>query len=138
IQVTKQKEQQKIATKIKMNPLKVGLTTVMANIFFDSGKSSLQTESLAELEKIKEFLASSPTLKVRINGHTDNVGNATVNKILSKKRAQAVIDFLVQNGVEENRLSAEGYGQERPIVSNDDEKDGRELNRRTEIEVVSF
>ncbi len=138
IQVSKTKEQQKIATKIKMNPLKVGLTTIMANIFFDSGKSSLQTESLAELEKIKEFLASSPTLKVRINGHTDNIGNATVNKILSKKRAQAVIDFLVQQGVEGNRLSAEGYGQERPIVSNDDEKDGRELNRRTEIEVVSL
>lgn len=138
IQLSKKKEQQKIVTKIKMNPLKVGLITTMANIFFDIGKSSLQTESIAELEKIKEFLISSPTLKVRINGHTDNVGNATVNKILSKKRAQAVIDFLVQNGIQEDRLSAEGYGQERPIVSNDDEKDGRELNRRTEIEVVSF
>lgn len=138
IELTKKKEQQKLVTKIKMNPLKIGSTTIMSNIFFDTGKSSIQTESITELDKMKEFLLKSPNLKLRINGHTDNVGNATINKILSKKRAQSVMDYLVQNGIAEDRLSVMGYGQERPIVSNDDEIDGRELNRRTEIEVVSF
>lgn len=138
IKLTKKKEQQKLVTKIKMNPLKIGSTTVMSNIFFDIGKSSIQTESIVELDKMKEFLDNSPTLQLRINGHTDNVGNATINKILSKKRAQSVMDYLVQNGITEARLSVMGYGQEKPIVSNDDEIDGRELNRRTEIEVVSF
>lgn len=138
IKLTKQKEQQKIVTKIRLNPIEVGTTAIMSNIFFDFGKASLQTESISELEKIKNFLNSSPTLKLKVNGHTDNVGNATVNKILSRKRAQAVVDYLIQNGIAAERLSVMGYGQERPIVSNDDEEDGRELNRRTEIEVVSF
>lgn len=110
----------------------------MSNIFFDSGKYSLRTESIGELDKIKEFLYNTPTLQLQINGHTDNVGNATYNKILSHRRAQAVVNFLLQNGIENSRLSVMGYGQERPIVSNDDEEEGRELNRRTEIEVVSF
>ena len=138
IKLTKQKEQQKIITKIRLNPIAVGTTAIMANIFFDFGKASLQTESISELEKIRNFLNSTPTLRLQINGHTDNVGSANANKALSRRRAQAVVDYLVQNGITSDRLSVMGYGQERPLVSNDDEEDGRELNRRTEIEVISF
>ena len=138
LKVRKQEKQQQIEVNLRMYPLQVGSTTVMSNIFFDTGKSSLRTESIAELEKIKKFLENSPTLKLQVNGHTDNVGNATFNKMLSKKRAQSVKSYLVQNGIEENRLSVMGYGQERPLVSNDDEEEGRALNRRTEIEVISF
>jgi outer membrane protein OmpA-like peptidoglycan-associated protein/tetratricopeptide (TPR) repeat protein len=138
INLTKQKEQQKIVTRIRLNPIEVGTTAIMANIFFDFGKASLQTESISELEKIKEFLNNIPTLRLQINGHTDNVGNANANKVLSRRRAQAVVDYLVQNGISADRLSVMGYGQERPLVSNDDEEEGRELNRRTEIEVISF
>lgn len=138
IKLTKQREQQKIVTKIRLNPIAVGTTAIMANIFFDFGKASLQTESISELEKIRDFLNNIPTLQLQINGHTDNVGNANANKALSRRRAQAVVDYLVLNGISSDRLSVMGYGQERPLVSNDDEEDGRELNRRTEIEVVSF
>lgn len=121
-----------------MRELSVGAKVILANIFFDSGKSSLRTESLPELLKIKKYLEESPTIFLQINGHTDDVGPAQYNKILSKKRAQSVKDYLVRNGIDPSRLTVEGYGEERPLVSNDDEFDGRAINRRTEIEVVSF
>ena len=88
------------------------------------------------LEDLAEFLIENQSLNLEIIGHTDNVGNASQNCILSKERAQSVIDFLVEKGVEKTRLKANGYGQERPIASNDDEKEGRELNRRIEVRVL--
>jgi outer membrane protein OmpA-like peptidoglycan-associated protein len=71
-----------------------------------------------------------------VNGHTDNTGNAATNMALSLKRAESVVHYLVQHGIEPSRLSAKGFGSERPIVSNDDEQGGREINRRTEIEII--
>jgi outer membrane protein OmpA-like peptidoglycan-associated protein/Tol biopolymer transport system component len=127
---------QEIDTHIIMVRAEVGSKVILKNIFYDVGKSDLKKESLAEVEKIQELLLGNPSLKVQINGHTDNTGNATSNKALSLKRAAAVVDFLVSNGVATTRLSAKGYGSERPIVSNDDETGGRELNRRTEIEII--
>lgn len=127
---------QEVDTHILLVRAEVGSKVILKNIFFDTGKSDLRTESLAELERIKKLLSENPNLKVQINGHTDNVGNATYNKILSKKRAQSVVDYLGNNGIDLNRLTAKGFGEERPLVSNDDEKDGREINRRTEIEII--
>ena len=129
-------EYQEIDTHIILQKAKVGSKVVLKNIFFDIGKSNLRTESLAELEGIKELLSENALLQVQINGHTDNVGNAVYNKVLSKKRAQAVVDYLIANGIDSGRLSAKVFGEERPLVSNDDEKDGREINRRTEIEIT--
>jgi outer membrane protein OmpA-like peptidoglycan-associated protein len=129
-------EFQEIDTHIIMVRAEVGSKVILKNIFFDVGKSDLKNESIAEVEKIQELLKGNPNLKVQINGHTDNTGNATSNKALSLKRASAVVDYLVSHGVEAARLSAKGYGSERPIVSNDDETGGREINRRTEIEII--
>jgi outer membrane protein OmpA-like peptidoglycan-associated protein len=129
-------EYQEIDTHIIMVKAEVGSKTVLKNIFFDVGKSDLKTESLSEIGKIEELLATNADLKVQINGHTDNTGNAASNKALSLKRASAVVDYLVSHGVQSSRLSAKGFGSERPIVSNDDEESGREINRRTEIEIV--
>ena len=125
-----------IDTHIIMVKAEVGSKVVLKNIFFDTGKSDLKQESVAELENIRELLEGNPNLKVQINGHTDNVGEATYNKALSLKRAKAVVDYLIRNGISDLRLTAIGYGEERPLVSNDDESDGREINRRTEIEIM--
>lgn len=129
-------EYQEIDTHIIMVRAEVGSKVVLKNIFFDVGKSELKSESIAEVEKILELLSGNPHLKVQINGHTDNTGNASTNKVLSLKRATSVVDYLITHGVSSDRLSAKGYGQERPIVSNDDEIGGREINRRTEIEIT--
>jgi len=129
-------EYQEIDTHIIMVKAEVGSKSILKNIFFDVGKSDLKQESISEVEKIHELLLNNPDLKVQINGHTDNTGNAATNKALSLKRATAVVDYLVAHGVSAARLTAKGYGSERPIVSNDDEESGREINRRTEIEIT--
>lgn len=127
---------QEIDTHIIMVKAEVGSKVVLKNIFFDVGKSDLRTESIAEVENIRELLVGNPNLRVQINGHTDNSGNAASNKALSLKRATSVVNYLAQKGISADRLSAKGYGSDRPIVSNDDEAGGREINRRTEIEII--
>ncbi len=108
----------------------------LKNIYFEKGNAILKTESHQNLEELAIFLNENESLSLEIIGHTDNSGNASTNLILSKERAQSIIDFLVDKGVEKSRLKANGYGQERPIASNDDEKEGRELNRRIEVRVL--
>lgn len=129
-------EFQEIDTHIIMVKAEVGSKVVLKNIFFDVGKAELRAESIAEVENIRQLLVANPALRVQINGHTDNMGNATTNKALSLKRATSVVNYLTQKGIDGSRLSAKGYGSDRPIVSNDDEEGGREINRRTEIEIV--
>jgi outer membrane protein OmpA-like peptidoglycan-associated protein len=125
-----------IETAILMQRVTVGSKVVMKNIFFDIGKSELKNESRGELEHILDLMENNPGVKLQINGHTDNSGNAQANKTLSAQRAETVVAFLVARGVDPTRLKAVGYGQEKPIVSNDDEQGGRAINRRTEIEVL--
>ncbi|HEY8936328.1 MAG TPA: OmpA family protein [Cyclobacteriaceae bacterium] len=129
-------EQQEIDTHIIMVRAEVGSKVILKNIFYDVGKSDLKNESVAEIENIHELLIGNPKLTVQIIGHTDNTGNAAANKALSLKRATAVVDYLIAHGIKASRLSAKGYGAERPIVSNDDETGGREINRRTEMEII--
>lgn len=129
-------EYQEIDTHIIMVKAEVGSKAVLKNIFFDTGKSDLKPESISELENILELLQANPHLKVQINGHTDNVGDDELNKALSLKRATSVVNHLIEKGISPDKLSAVGYGEERPLVSNDDEMDGREINRRTEIEII--
>jgi outer membrane protein OmpA-like peptidoglycan-associated protein len=127
---------QTIETAIFMSKAEVGSKSTLKNIFFDSGKSDLRSESVSELTRLVDLLTRNPRLRVQINGHTDSFGDNLTNKVLSLKRAQSVVDYLVKNGIDTSRVKAVGYGEERPLVSNDDEEEGREINRRTEIEVV--
>ena len=126
---------QEIETAIFMQKAEVGSKVVLRNIFFDVGKADLKTESIGELESVLNLMERNRVIKLQVNGHTDNSGDDATNKILSLKRAEAVLAFLLQRGVDKTRLRAVGFGEERPIVSNDDETGGREVNRRTEIEV---
>ena len=101
-------------------------------INFETGKSIIKTESEPTIAAIEQLLADYPTLVISIEGHTDNVGSPASNKTLSLARANAVINALVKRGVEKNRLSAKGWGQEKPVADNEIE-DGRAKNRRVEI-----
>jgi outer membrane protein OmpA-like peptidoglycan-associated protein len=129
-------EYQEIDTHILMMKAEVGSKIVLKNIFFDTGKSDLKSESVHELEKIRELLLNNELLKMQINGHTDNTGNAATNKVLSLQRAESVMKYLIEKGIDPSRISAKGFGAERPLVSNDDEQGGREINRRTEVEII--
>jgi outer membrane protein OmpA-like peptidoglycan-associated protein/tetratricopeptide (TPR) repeat protein len=125
-----------IETEIALMKPKVGSKVVLKNVFFDTNESSPREESMTELENIREILARNPGWRVQINGHTDSVGDPKSNLSLSLRRAQAVVEYLVKHGINSNRLEAKGYGAERPLVSNDDEEEGRQINRRTEIEII--
>jgi outer membrane protein OmpA-like peptidoglycan-associated protein len=101
-------------------------------INFDTGKWDLKADGRATVAEIVTMLKGAPAMKVAIEGHTDNVGQAAANKSLSEKRAQSVMAAIVAGGVDAKRLSAAGVGQERPIADNRSEE-GRAKNRRVEL-----
>jgi len=87
------------------------------------------------------LLKRNPTLKIQISGHTDNHGSHEYNIQLSQSRAQSVVDWLINRGTEKERLTAVGYGETQPITPNEnpdgsDNPEGRQLNRRTEFEII--
>lgn len=90
---------------------------------------------LLELNRLKKLLEDNPGLKIQINGHTDDVGTEEDNLQLSNNRAKAVYDFLVQNGVDPERLKYKGFGEARPVVSNES-PESRQQNRRTEFVII--
>jgi OmpA-OmpF porin, OOP family len=101
-------------------------------INFDTGKADIKPESEATVAQIVGLLQENPDLKVSIEGHTDNVGTPASNKTLSEARAKSVMAAVVKGGVDASRLSAVGWGQEKPVADNRTE-DGRAKNRRVEI-----
>ncbi|MFK8270157.1 OmpA family protein [Capnocytophaga stomatis] len=104
-------------------------------ILFDTGKATIKPQSAAVLEQIVSVLNQYPNSRFTIEGHTDSTGNKAKNLTLSQERADSVRLYLVQRGVSDTRLSAKGYGVEKPIASNKNAK-GRALNRRVEINLV--
>jgi OmpA-OmpF porin, OOP family len=105
---------------------------IALDILFDTGKSTIKTESQPIVDQIFELLNSNVSLKVSIEGHTDNVGSSESNKTLSDARAKSVVSALVTKGISVSRLSSIGWGQERPVADNRTEE-GRTKNRRVEI-----
>ena len=101
-------------------------------INFDTGKSTIKSESRPIINQIVEMLKANPTLKISVEGHTDNVGNPKSNKTLSDERAKAVVSAIVAQGVDAKRLSTAGHGQDKPIADNKTEE-GRAKNRRVEL-----
>lgn len=121
---------------IGLKKVSVGTKIVLRNIFFDVGKATLRAESYAELGILRKTLTDNPNLKIEISGHTDNTGSEATNKSLSEKRAKAVVDYLIAQGIDTGRLQFAGYGESQPIADNNS-ADGRQLNRRTEFKVLS-
>jgi cytochrome c oxidase subunit 2 len=104
---------------------------------FGSGSAQLTPTSRYELDFLVDALNKYPNMRIELGGHTDNTGEAESNQRLSESRARAVYNYLLNKGVAESRLNAAGYGQSRPIDSNDTEA-GRVKNRRTEFKVISL
>lgn len=113
----------------------LGAPVVLRNVFFETGSAALLPESKVELDKLTAFLHSNPSIRIQINGHTDSVGSDADNMQLSIARAKAVYDYLVAKGIDPSRLHYKGYGESRPISTNDTEE-GRRLNRRTEFQII--
>lgn len=120
---------------VELKNIAIGSTIALRNIFFDVGKSTLRSESDAELDRLVKLLKDVPSLKIEISGHTDNTGSASLNEKLSQDRADAVVRYLTSKGIKANRLSAKGYGSSKPIANNNT-KAGRQENRRTEFKII--
>jgi OOP family OmpA-OmpF porin len=108
---------------------------VIKGVNFNTGKSEIKPASYRHLDEVAVILANNPSLKVEIQGHTDNRGAADYNMMLSDQRANAVREYLVKHGISADRLSAVGYGLTRPAVSND-MAEGRSQNRRVELKPI--
>ena len=121
---------------IPLQPLATGAVAVLKNIFFDPNRYDLKPESGAELDEVVQLLKDNPTLKIQINGHTDNSGKPTDNIKLSEDRARSVTTYLVAKGIAPARLSSKGWGDTQPISGNTT-PEGRARNRRTELKVIS-
>jgi OmpA-OmpF porin, OOP family len=103
-------------------------------LLFDTGKSSLKVDSQEQLEKVVAIMKAFPKVKLKIGGHTDNIGSEEENLKLSSERANVVMNAIILVGIDSSRLEAEGYGQKHPLTSNDTEE-GRSQNRRIAVSI---
>jgi len=115
-----------------MAPVMEHQVITLNNVFFKKKTAEILPESYPELQRFVKFLKENKKVKILITGHTDNRGDPKKLLKLSADRAQAIADYLIQNGIKEKRLSVKGYGSTRPIAFNKD-KEGRERNNRIEI-----
>lgn len=121
---------------VKLKPIKAGSDVVLKNIFFETASFTLKETSRNELDRIIKLMEQYPTMRIEINGHTDNVGSDEYNNDLSLKRANSVKEYLTNRGIVKDRLVTNGYGKLKPIATNDT-PEGRAMNRRIALIVIS-
>lgn len=121
---------------IEIVPIEEEAVVRLNNVFFDFNKAILKPESFPELDRVVSLMNERPALTIEVDGHTDNIGTNDYNQKLSEKRAGAVKAYLITKGIDASRMDAKGFGETRPLVSNDDEIDGREINRRVEFKIL--
>lgn len=124
-----------LVMKVPLYPIEAGEKMVLRNIFFDVDQYVIKDESKVELDKLTSFLKANATLVIEVGGHTDNTGVKQKNLDLSNNRAKAVMNYLIQQGIAANRLSAKGYADAQPVADNKTEA-GRKQNRRTEFKIL--
>lgn len=122
---------------IPLQKIQVGNSTILKNVFFDTDSYALLDASIFELNELLKLLKQNERLEIEIDGHTDNRGTTAHNMELSENRAKAVYNYLVNKGISESRLSYVGYGEQKPIASNETTQ-GKARNRRTAFKVINF
>lgn len=119
---------------IRIFPVQKGETIELKNIFFDLNKWELKTASYPELNRVLDYLNRGTIEKILITGHTDSTGDADYNMNLSGKRAKAVMDYFIKNGISRDRLAFKAFGETAPKFPNDTEEN-RQKNRRVEFQI---
>ncbi|MFC2086202.1 OmpA family protein [Bacteroidota bacterium] len=120
----------------QLTTIRIGASFELKNIVFDFGKATLRDESQVELNKLYDIMDRSDVI-IEFGGHTDNVGSEESNLDLSQRRVESVRTYLVDKGIESGRIAAVGYGETRPIASNETEE-GRQKNRRVELQITDI
>jgi len=125
-----------IKLEMEVQPIEVGMHYRLHNIYFAFNSADILSSSQKVLDEFIVFLNDHPTMTISIEGHTDNVGSDEFNLILSENRAKAVYNYLVNNGIDADRLQYKGFGETAPIATNETEE-GRAMNRRTEFVILN-
>jgi outer membrane protein OmpA-like peptidoglycan-associated protein len=122
---------------IALEPVELNATVRLKNIQFNSKSYTLEPVSMIELNKLVQLMNDNPSIKIQINGYTDDVGSDADNLLLSQNRSKAVVDYLISKSIDAKRLTSKGFGETKPVADNSTEE-GRALNRRTEFIVTGL
>ena len=136
-ELSKEKSDSTYIKDIALQPVQLNATMVFKNVQFEKNAYNLLPVSTVELDKLVQLLTENPAIKLQINGHTDNTGNADDNLKLSTNRAKSVVDYLVSKNISATRLTYKGFGATKSIADNNTEE-GKAQNRRTEFVVVGM
>jgi outer membrane protein OmpA-like peptidoglycan-associated protein/outer membrane protein assembly factor BamB len=118
--------------RIMLDNIEKGKAFIVDNILFEFNKWYLKKESIDILDKLIQIMKEKPDMRVEIRGHTDSIGESGYNQKLSEKRADAVVEYMIKNGISPERLNSAGFGETKPVAANATEE-GRSKNRRTEF-----
>lgn len=128
-------------TMIVLDKIEINKTFVLDNIYYNFNRAEIREDAAKELDKLVQLLIDNPEIKIELGSHTDSVDTDAFNLLLSQRRAEAAVTYIVQNGIAPDRIVAKGYGESRPIARNtnpdgSDNPDGRQKNRRTEFKIL--
>jgi outer membrane protein OmpA-like peptidoglycan-associated protein len=135
IDLSQLKTYQEVQKNLYLAKVAVGQIIRLNNLFFESAKYELLKDSYSELDRLAAFLKEKSNLKIEISGHTDGVGEAQSNQLLSENRAKSVQTYLISKGINSSRIQIVGYGKTKPVADNATE-DGKALNRRVEFKIL--
>ena len=137
LDLTKVSNNQKITRNIVLKPLTVGAKITLQNIYFAMSKSELLQASFAELDRLVTMMQDNPQMRIRLEGHTDIVGDKAANLQLSRERVLACQSYLVGKRIDVDRIETIGYGDTRPITTKGTDEYPK-VNRRVEFAVLSL
>ncbi len=118
-----------------LTPIEKDEIYVLHNVFFERGKADLLPDSYEELDRVVKLMKQNPEIKIEVSGHTNNIGDMVKLMDLSRRRAEAVKQYLVHHGIAASRIKTVGYGPKKPIASNDT-PEGRKKNQRVEFKII--
>ena len=118
-----------------LEPIVKKRVIILHNLFFATNETTILPESMPAMQDLYDLMNENPEIRIRITGHTDNVGSDEANQKLSEGRANSVRDDLIRRGIAPERIEAEGKGESQPITTNDTEE-GRAQNRRVEFVIL--
>lgn len=136
IDLSNESYEEVVIRNFELDRVEVGAKMILKNIYFETGKSELKPESYGTLNSVVKLMQNNPTLVLEISGHTDNIGSKKYNENLSRSRAKSCVEYLIGQGITEDRLQYKGFGFQFSIFPNNNEE-GRAKNRRVEFKIIS-
>ncbi|MFC3416880.1 OmpA family protein [Algoriphagus hitonicola] len=125
-------------TTVVLDQLILDKSIILENIYYDLDKAEIRPDAAAELDKLVQILKDNPTIRIELSSHTDSRSSDQYNLDLSQRRAQSAVDYIVSQGIDEDRLVAKGYGETQLIIENAQTEEEHQVNRRTEFKVIEI